>query len=187
MVPRAGIEPAFSSLRTKRDRHYSNGACARRPGLEPGAVSLEGCCAVLLRQRRWVGRPGLEPGIRGLKVRCIGHCASGPSGAYPDGLFNTHTCLLVGRARLERAHLFLIRGLPSPFGHRPVRSERVDRTPGLRLMKPSLLPTELSRRRVDRLRTPHLAAMPADQFRHPPLSRPPWTRTTILARIRGAL
>jgi hypothetical protein len=46
-VGRAGIEPAFSALRTQRDHHYSNGPwCPTResnpacPGLQPGAPPL---------------------------------------------------------------------------------------------------------------------------------------------------
>ena len=41
----------------------------RRPGFEPGTVSLEGNRAVLLRQRRWVPRLGVEPKTPGVKAR----------------------------------------------------------------------------------------------------------------------
>lgn len=42
---------------------------ARRPGFEPGTVSIEGNRAVLLRQRRRAPRLGVEPKTPGVKAR----------------------------------------------------------------------------------------------------------------------
>jgi hypothetical protein len=51
---------------------------------------LEGVCSVQLSYRGFVGRRGLEPRVVRLKVESYANLASGPSGAYPDGLFDLH-------------------------------------------------------------------------------------------------
>jgi hypothetical protein len=61
-VPRAGIEPAFSSLRTKRDRHYSNGACAPLARVELALSRLENAGSVQLSYRGlWWAARGSNP------------------------------------------------------------------------------------------------------------------------------
>ena len=39
--PVPGSNPAFSSLRTRRDHYYFNGACARHQGFEPRTYRVE--------------------------------------------------------------------------------------------------------------------------------------------------
>jgi hypothetical protein len=117
----------------------------RRPGLEPGAVSLEARCAVPLRQRRLRGPSGVRTlDERGLKVRRS--TTELTARRYQrQGLFTGHRPFLpAGRAGLEPARLLLIRQAPSPAWP-PPRSESQHRTDDLRVMGPALWPTELSR------------------------------------------
>lgn len=53
-VDRAGVEPAFSSLRTRRDNHYSNGPQSALPAIEPRTR-----CAVE-RLRHWLRQEDLK-------------------------------------------------------------------------------------------------------------------------------
>lgn len=65
----------------------------RRPGFEPGAVRLEGACAVPLRQRRSVPPRGLEPLQSRIKSPVPGQ--SGASGVGREGLEPAHLLLIV--------------------------------------------------------------------------------------------
>ena len=103
-----------------------------------GGSSLEGGCAIQLRQRRSRGPSGDRTlDERGLKVRRSAAELTARRYQRPD-LFTHQRSPLVGRAGLEPAHLLLIRQLPSHAWPPPRSSESQHRTDDLRVMGAAL-------------------------------------------------
>jgi hypothetical protein len=95
-VLRAGLEPAVSWLRTKRDIRYSNGARARRPRFELGTIRVETGRAIRYASGARSGPSGNRMG-RGQRVRQDSNLQGRGSPGFKPGSVTRSDCAPVKR------------------------------------------------------------------------------------------
>src|SRR5215469_37413 len=98
---RAGIEPASSWLRTRRDDHYSNGPCVPLARVELAHAHLEDAGSIPLSYRGSVPPRGLEPLHSGVKARCPSRQARAAYAGPGSNWRLTPDVWVVGEAGLE--------------------------------------------------------------------------------------